>query len=1307
MRPNTPHDPVRIAATPDEPFLTHHAAIIAQDSRLATTILRGVSHAETVTAYIPGSGYAVPVNSETRFGFVAGRDVVRGLLVVLLSLFGPPAQAQGPPSDVTTFFHAIDVNDTNRVAQMLARNPNLSRATEVGRLPLHIAASKGRAQIVALLLQHGADINARSDTDDTSNLQLTALDAAIWYNHAEVCKMLLEAGANPNVLSPWEGSALHFAFKYGRTEMAGWLLDHGADPFLLGGNPYSRSVPFTLAITSSDGKLIPRMLRESRLTSPTPKPGAELLLDGKPPPMKPAAAQFLAAHGVEMLAAAAQRGQLEAVEALLEAGVPAKAMTADGAPLLQPFVLAVAAAEKGKDFKAERWARIRALLEKSGAACDAFAATGLGDLDTARRLLATDPGIVRATDRLGQTPLHWAVLTDRLPFTSFWLESGVSPATTNLSGQTALHLAAARGLSLQVTRLLAAQAPTTTRDTNGWTPLDAAIHAGQQEAIRLLLAVKSDSPHPERGITTPIHQAAAQGNLVALTTFLNATNLEARNELGLTPLLLAGKAGQLGAAALLLDKGADVNARDPDGNTVLHLILLGPTHWIAGRPSAAWVERMKQDPRKEKFLHVYTTPSGYTSAHEVAPSIAFFLACGADPSITNHAGQTVLQLAMQDSATLFDYDRTALLSLLRQSDSGLNQRDANGDTALHRAARDPISGDKAAELIAAGADVNATNRLGRTPLHLSVEHLNGWPANALEAILKAKPKVNAQDNDGLTALHVLALSDSGFKKEATRALLDAGAKPDVKDNLGRTPVHLLLSGKWPWSEAAQCIAMLVQAGADLSLTDDQGRTALHYLAALGFQHPMFFIGGIADTCASHNVDLSARDHQGDTPLHVAARTGTSDVFTWLRSHGASLDATNNAGETPRLLAARFTDPFVPKEFGADTDIIRAAQQGDMATLETLLKADPALVNQTNLFRQTPLLAAVQAHRTNVVGFLETKGARWDVLTAVLAGRADMLRGLLAREPHSVTNTYFGRRAVHLAAADGNVESLTLLLDAGSDFQVPDAWGLSPLGIALMHNAAPVAALLKSRGAVENIFDAVYNGDLRAAAALLAHNKSFAHATNNFDASVVEIAARSGREDVLKLLLDKGAPADWTNPRSGLTVLHVAAFYNRPGAADLLIRRGARVAAADHSGLTPLHLAAARGSAETVALLLKLKMDANLRTAVPVREASAPYVPRQSTGLAGDTPLHCAALFVHTNVISLLLKAGASINATNLAGRTPLDLRRRAFHGHGRLSAPLRLVPGPSRLRRGASTQLVGLAPAPAASSGQPSRKSRR
>ena len=156
----------------------------------------------------------------------------------------------------------------------------------------------------------------------------------------------------------------------------------------------------------------------------------------------------------------------------------------------------------------ERWRQIRNLLIKNGADYDAFAATALADTNRAVQLLAADKNVAQARDRDGQTPLHWAVLNDQLPLTSFWLQAGASSAATNFAGQTPLHIAATKGLTEQVKLLLVANAPTDIRDTNGWTPLDAAIQAKQTDCIHLLMAKAPAVAHPERGLAMPLHIAA-------------------------------------------------------------------------------------------------------------------------------------------------------------------------------------------------------------------------------------------------------------------------------------------------------------------------------------------------------------------------------------------------------------------------------------------------------------------------------------------------------------------------------------------------------------------------------------------------------------------------------------------------------------------------------------------------------------------------------------------------------------------------------------------------------------------------------
>ena len=513
------------------------------------------------------------------------------------------AQTLSRGQEVEAFFTAIQMNDTNTAAAMLESNTNLALASEnLSKLPLLEAAAAGNVALVKRQLQSGADINATGDTRMSGGSQMTALHEAIKHNRPQVCKTLLESGANPNVMAFGFTTPLHLAFSENREEMAGWLLDYGAEPFQ--GKLFSNdeTTPFELAITRRGGKLVPRMLGQER-QHPL---GAKSLQ--KPSRHKPqrrgvkTATDILAGRGSELLIAAAVRGELEAVQALLKAGVPANQVRPACPTLLQSFALSASDAARTRQsvidqwhqaqarlkesyipradpqfvaslrsqeaelaakvemLAPERWQKLLQVLVRDGAVYDAFAATALGDTNQTMRLASADKNVAQGRDCNGQTPLFWAMQADRLPLASFWIQSGTPLAATNSAGQTALHLAAAKGLTEHVRLLLAAKAPTHIADTNGWTPLDAAIQAKQQDSIHLLLPDKSAPPHPERGLATTLHEAAASGNVAALAALVEtATNLEVRNELGLTPLQIAVQRGHLAAAALLIDKGANVN----------------------------------------------------------------------------------------------------------------------------------------------------------------------------------------------------------------------------------------------------------------------------------------------------------------------------------------------------------------------------------------------------------------------------------------------------------------------------------------------------------------------------------------------------------------------------------------------------------------------------------------------------------------------------------------------------------------------------------------------------------------------------
>lgn len=79
---------------------------------------------------------------------------------------------------------------------------------------LHYAALAGHAELVATLLEAGADINARSTNGST------AIMMAVRESHAELAKRLLEAGANPALKNDYDDDAVAWAMQQGNYDTA-------------------------------------------------------------------------------------------------------------------------------------------------------------------------------------------------------------------------------------------------------------------------------------------------------------------------------------------------------------------------------------------------------------------------------------------------------------------------------------------------------------------------------------------------------------------------------------------------------------------------------------------------------------------------------------------------------------------------------------------------------------------------------------------------------------------------------------------------------------------------------------------------------------------------------------------------------------------------------------------------------------------------------------------------------------------------------------------------------------------------------
>jgi ankyrin repeat protein len=101
-------------------------------------------------------------------------------------------------------------------------NVNLARSRD-GRTALHFAAYYGKEQVVAKLIQAGADLNV------TKSDGWTALHQAVYYGKERVVAKLIQAGADLNIAAPNGFTALHAAAESGNKEITVQLLEAGAD----------------------------------------------------------------------------------------------------------------------------------------------------------------------------------------------------------------------------------------------------------------------------------------------------------------------------------------------------------------------------------------------------------------------------------------------------------------------------------------------------------------------------------------------------------------------------------------------------------------------------------------------------------------------------------------------------------------------------------------------------------------------------------------------------------------------------------------------------------------------------------------------------------------------------------------------------------------------------------------------------------------------------------------------------------------------------------------------------------------------
>ena len=265
------------------------------------------------------------------------------------------------------------------------------------------------------------------------------------------------------------------------------------------------------------------------------------------------------------------------------------------------------------------------------------------------------------------------------------------------------------------------------------------------------------------------------------------------------------------------------------------------------------------------------------------------------------------------------------------------------------------------------------------------------------------------------------------------------------------------------------------------------------------------------------------------------------------------------------------------------------------------------------------------------------------------------------------------RTLFTAAAAGDVHTTRALLrKPGVDVDADDGTGITAMYFAAAHGHAAVVEVLADEGHADLSKGTRVTHPRDSTLRLVESWKdnpaliSIGGAECNIARLVhhlvppIYIAARNGRVDTVRALLQRGANVDQATSR-GETPLIGASWDERTEVITVLLDHGAEVNTADVSNQTSLFVASVKGHAEALKVLIDRGGDLNQAFVHPDGFTIRPeFHYDEST----DTPISAASYIGHTEVVKILLAAGAdALRAGGYHGTPFLDA---AGEGHSEI-----------------------------------------
>lgn len=812
-------------------------------------------------------------------------------------------------------------------------NTDILHVPDLGNFWLVEFAQLGHQECVRALLNKGANVNISANSPGRhwyGQGTDTALYWAALGGFTEVCKVLIEKGADVNATSP-----LHAAAKRAHRETISLLLENGA---MIDLEDRRGQTALQLAVDSEHDEAALLLLEKGADYSNTRRNvlGKTVLHvaaeNGRVSVLKWLIRAKVDLHALtpdgcyngrySALALAVQHNHTEAARTLIEAGADVRWETQEhGQTLLHlavrsgtvemlrlvcESILATTSAAEGAESESSWFAdgesRTAMITDASvlaaelgredyfnylatkGAAANGVDSCGLTALHRAaseghdamvQSLIRNHQADIEAKDYKGWSALHHACGKRNATTVSLLLSSGASQAVDSLTeeGETPLHLAVLRAIK---------RAEYNPGRAKWEQEADPKYRTSAMEVVNLLLkhGANAQAVLPAsawRGSGQTVLHLAVRASDAELVTLLSesSVNMDMDDMDGYTALHMAAAARNVGMVKLLLDLGSFIDAKDAAGRTPLHLVVSGVSEDSSTTPNTGqdMVELLlKQGASPHSVDHAGDSVFSSAISSHHRDVCMFLLQYGAKPPSLTVAQQYPNHQELLDLSTSWDADESEVPS---------------GTMCLQPLSQPP--GRFVDLLLEATAYTACMAEPSGQRLLEAAKH--GYEA-AVGLLLEISPGSSISLMDKDEALQ--AVAGTGHTGVA-RLLINAGAQINghnevVDEAASDTDRHskrpqgrhnnpplviAVRNGKY------QLARLFLDFGAQLDLADDSSYTPLAWAADTGDTNMVALLldaGAHMDGCKD-----------GPAPLAVAAYKGHEDVVTLLISRGAEID----------------------------------------------------------------------------------------------------------------------------------------------------------------------------------------------------------------------------------------------------------------------------------------------------------------------------------------------------------------------------------------------------------------------------------